>query len=515
MPRSFYLDGLADLIEFCEGKITDEDRLEQMNDFCIESKPDNNELVNDECEIECKNYDKPKAKENESDDDDEEEEEVEDEEFGDDSEDEDEDLDLMPIEPETKPMQNKEKSKKTKPEIYEDIYGFLRDQDGNIIKADQDKKLKEQINTEIVVDENLQRKLRGLINRLSSSNLKVISKEIIEMNRSYSRHVICKGIMNCIDSIIIGTEHDLPSKLVAEIAMLISVIYFNVGDDVGGFFLYSIIKKFDEIFNDKLCWNSSKKLNNIITLILNLFSTGLIDCHLVYEILGKFCQNFENEKSIEIIDFILKTSGFLLRKEDPSKMKALILQIQAQSKILHGEHQDNNRIKFMLENLIAIKNNNVSKIKTTQTIILNDLIETTLKAVIQKNRVHSMTGQYLAILQSPHWYLFTKEIIPLETVNETNKLDQVSNLSELDHKLRDKICRALRINTPLRRDLITALLSCNDYLDAAGKLITIGKKQTSEVINVVLHVAINEKVYNNFYFYLLRHLSNCDRKYKV
>lgn len=496
LPKSFYLDGLADLIEFCEGKFTDEDRLEQMNDVDFESESDKKEF-----ETESKN-ESENAIENED------EEEFEDSEQY--------DSETMPIEPKIEPLQKKEKNPKTKPEIYEDIYGFLRDQDGNIIKTDktQDKKLKE-FNSEIVVDENLQRKLRGLINRLSSSNLKVISKEIIEMNRSYGRHVIYKGIMNCIDSIIIGTEHDLPSKLVAEIAMLISVIYFEIGDDVGGFFLHSIVKKFEDTFNDKLYWNSSKKLNNIITLILNIYSTGLIDCHLIYEILDKFCQIFENEKSIEIIDLILKTSGFLIRKDDPSKMKALILQIQAQSKMLHNEHQNNNRIKFILENLIAIKNNNVSKIKTTQTIILNDLIESTLKAVIKKNRVHSMTGQYLAILQSPHWYLFNKEIVPLKSVNKTNKLETIANLSEFDHKIRDKICRSLRINTPLRRDLITVLFSCNDYLDAAGKLITIGKKQSSEVMNVVLHVAINEKTYNNFYFYLLRHLSNCNRKYKV
>ncbi|OTF81467.1 nucleolar MIF4G domain-containing protein 1-like protein, partial [Euroglyphus maynei] len=38
---------------------------------------------------------------------------------------------------------------------------------------------------------------------------------------------------------------------------------------------------------------------------------------------------------------------------------------------------------------------------------------------------------------------------------------------------------------------------------------------SAEIINVILHVAINEKHYNQFYFYLLQHLTKLDRKYRL
>src|SRR5699024_5564809 len=106
-----------------------------------------------------------------------------------------------------------------------------------------------------------------------------------------------------------------------------------------------------------------------------------------------------------------------------------------------------------------------------------------------------------------HWYSYTRTMVPLEEMRQEAKQggsgDGPTIGGNIDYHLRDQLCRALRINTPLRRDLFTAMFVCTNYLDAAGKLISIGKKRFSEVVNVVLHVAINEKTYNQFYHYLL------------
>lgn len=50
-------------------------------------------------------------------------------------------------------------------------------------------------------------------------------------------------------------------------------------------------------------------------------------CQLLYQILEKLSERFE-EKEIELILLVLKSVGFLLRKDDPVALKDLILKLQ-------------------------------------------------------------------------------------------------------------------------------------------------------------------------------------------
>lgn len=518
LPKSFYYDGLGELLEFCDNK-------QYSNRVVADEEEDAfAELRNRKPHV------KPKAEIEESD--------QEDDSFSDDSRDSDEEViaeEMSDNEDADEEIENKEEideeederpkkiaKKEKKDGFHEDIYGFLRDKDGNIVKSEAEKRSKEDfLNSNVVVDETLQRKLRGLLNRLTATNIKVISNEILDLYKGHSRAVINQGILNCFEKVIIKVDYNVPVKLVSEMAILVAILHSEIGEEVGAFFIHSAIRHFDTLFNDTANWNSSKQLNNTVIFILNLYTAGLVDSVIVYDILDKFCDQFSQEKSIEIIDLMLKASGFLLRKDDAARMKSLIVNIQQLSSSVDQSGLSGTRIKFVLESLTAIKNNNMAKIKVTEPLVMSELIESTLKGVIKKGRVQFIAGQYATVIQSAHWFSYTATIVPLEAINaegEAKEEEMTStNLTEekVDYRLRDQLCKKLRINTPLRKDLFTGIFACNDYLDAACKLISIGKKQFSEVVNVVLHVAVNEKNYNPFYYHLLQHLTTCDRKYRV
>lgn len=53
--------------------------------------------------------------------------------------------------------------------------------------------------------------------------------------------------------------------------------------------------------------------------------------------------------------------GFYLRKDNPNGLKDTILEIQSAAQALGGGDQSSH-VKFMLETLMAIKNNNMRKI---------------------------------------------------------------------------------------------------------------------------------------------------------
>lgn len=551
LPKSFYLDGLGELLEICDNKeykssIKDDSNYKKVKRVEQESSED--ECSNSDNEDDYKeeeddeNFDNDGEDFEEEGDDNFDDDEVvsdhfdeaqsEDEKNEEDMNEENEDEDLN--EEDDEDLDNEEGSTTIKRRhvalvkengFYEDIYGFLRDPDGNIVHDESESaenKLKE-LNDNVVVDDNLQRRIRGLLNRLAASNIKVISGEIINLYRMNSRFVVNKGIYNIIQKIVINIEYQVPCTLVSELAMLISILYTDFGEEIGGFFVHFAIKDFDSVFNDIDNWNQTKKLRNIVIFLLNLNATGLLDSEIIYDILDKFVEKFPDPLSIELVDLTLKSIGFTLRKDNANRMKNLILRIQNTVGNLSGDSLTGSRFKFILESLKAIKNNNVAKLKVNDPVVMSELIESTLKGVIKKNRVPCISGLYATVIQSSHWFSFTKNIVALDAIN-VQKNDSTSNTEsellgnhdpKINLELRDKLCRVLRINTPLRKDLFTALFMCNDYIEAAHKLISVGKKQFSEVINLVLHVALNEKTYNPFYLHLLQHISSCDRKYKV
>jgi nucleolar MIF4G domain-containing protein 1 len=82
--------------------------------------------------------------------------------------------------------------------------------------------------------------------------------------------------------------------------------------------------------------------------------------------LEKLTKNFE-EKDVECILHMLRNVGFNLRKDNPMALKNLILSLQKQASGASDEMRDNSRVKFMLDVLLAIKNNNVTKIPNYDT----------------------------------------------------------------------------------------------------------------------------------------------------
>jgi nucleolar MIF4G domain-containing protein 1 len=394
--------------------------------------------------------------------------------------------------------------------LKEDIYGFIRDSAGNIVKKSGEKP---NILSKVShINAQLLRQIRGAFNRLTVNNMLTISGQIEDIFKQNSRHEVNEALWSCITSSLIDLDHCAPNKLTTEVSILLSILHSTIGEEVGGHAIHTLIRQFDECLKQTDQLNDSKKIDNLVLIIINLYVCGLIESVLVYDLIIKLCEIF-NEKCIELINLILKSVGFILRKDNPIKMKELILKVQNLALSIDKNSLSGNRISFVLESLIAIKNNNKSKVKGYGTVVEVELIENTLKSSLKKVRVNGIAGRYDAVLQSSHWYSYTQNMEALN-LDKTQSNDTKFDAS-INHEMNDRLFKALRLNTPLRKTIFIALSTCNDYIDAAHRLISIAKKQFSEVINVLIHVAIHEKNYNPFYLHLFQHLSKCDRKYKV
>ncbi|XP_018378058.1 PREDICTED: nucleolar MIF4G domain-containing protein 1 homolog isoform X2 [Trachymyrmex cornetzi] len=400
-------------------------------------------------------------------------------------------------------------------DLWEDIYGRQRDKKGNIVfkkYVPPDVRIASNIFSDSEKISKLKKQMKGILNRLAEQNMHTIANQVEEMYMSNSRN--CMNIMLStlmIESIVAPIL--TPDRLICEHMMLITILHANVGTEVGAHFLLTIVEKLHHMLEESHCVEN-KELDNIILIISHLYNFKVYGHHLLYQILEKLAAKF-TEKEIELILLILRTVGFQLRKDDPIALKELILNLQQKA---NNATLENSRVKFMLDVLLAIKNNNMSKIPQYDPSRIEHL-KKILKSFIHKgNNVTQFNVTLEDLLEADErgkWWIVgsawsgLKDIGKLEKNSEDKKQNYSKDILEL--------ARKQRMNTDVRRDIFCILMTAEDYLDAFEKIHHLGLKnqQQREVIYVIFNCCIQEKKFNPYYAVLAQRLCDSDRKYQL
>ncbi|EZA48843.1 Nucleolar MIF4G domain-containing protein [Ooceraea biroi] len=171
--------------------------------------------------------------------------------------------------------------------LWEDIYGRQRDKEGNIVSTKYVPPAARITSTDISMDDEktrkLERQLKGILNRLAEQNMHTIANQVEEMYMSNSRNSMNVTLFTLMMESIVA-QVLTPDRLICEHMMLIAILHANVGTEVYGH-------------------------------------------RLLYQILEKLAAKF-TEKEIELTLLILRTVGFQLRKDDPTALKELVLNLQ-------------------------------------------------------------------------------------------------------------------------------------------------------------------------------------------
>ncbi|KAJ8953596.1 hypothetical protein NQ318_003020 [Aromia moschata] len=418
-------------------------------------------------------------------------------------------------------------SKKNPDRTWEDIYGRLRSKDGSIINNNEGKYIPPAVRAKLEsgTDEDknrieklnrLKKQLKGLLNRLAEGNMHSIASQIENLYMNNSRNdmndTLTKLMMDSLISPVMT-----PERLLVEHVVLIAVLHANVGTEVGAHFLQTTMKKFDDYLNANHDVEN-KLIDNTVNVISQLYNFKLFDAKLMYEVLQKLSEKFE-EKDIECILHILKSVGFALRKEDPLSLKDLIMRLQKQATNATENVKDNPRVKFMLDVLLAVKNNNVSKIPNYDT-SYPDHLKKVMKGFIRKgNYVTQLNISLEDLLKAEErgkWWVVGSAWAGNNVSENNDKPKRVGKSDEFSEKLL-ALAAKQRMNTDVRRNIFCIIMSAEDYLDAFEKLLRLGLKnqQEREIINVLLHCCLHEKNYNPYYAVLAQKFCEYDRKYQM
>ena len=484
IPQSFYADGLGDILDFIDKRAEADDDLKQEQETAaVEQEP----RSDDEEPIDDPSGSDDDGPDDQDDDDDE----------VDDNASDDEEIDGEPA--------NEEVDE-------EEEVAQQEDEPASAADAPQP------------LDEMLLRRIRGQLNRITSSNLPSICTFIEALYRDHSLWQVNECICRCIHSLIVIDVSMSPPQLVSEVCLLLAALHGNVGEEVGGHALHFFAHSLDAELQSRRDLED-KRLDNSLAIVCNLFAAGLADPVLMFDIACRILTIFD-EKSIELLLFLLTSVGFLMRKDAPDRMKQLIQEIHTKASSC-GDGSHSKRAEFMLETLADVRNNNLLRVTSRATSVIQPLDRDAMKSMLRpclKNatKISFIPGSLSQALASNRWWI---KVGPGLIEERVNREDQSSaavqqQLSQfcLDTDLEERLCRRLRLNTtPLRRSLFKAVVSASDYVEAGDRLVSLCRRSNcSDAAHVVLQIALHEgRTLNKFYVHVLKRFSQCDRRCKV
>ncbi|KAI3941635.1 hypothetical protein MKX01_018225 [Papaver californicum] len=354
------------------------------------------------------------------------------------------------------------------------------------------------------------RQVRGLLNRLSESNVESITGEISTIlrtvSRSFGAQIITEEVLASCSRGPRGNE-----QYAAIFASFVAGMACLVGVDLGAKLIASVAKAFEDEFLNE----DNLSLRNLTLLLSYLCIFGVCASDLIYDFLTILSKRLR-EIDVSIILTILQCCGMKLRADDPTAMKDFIVSIQNRVNELKSspdEHPiSNKRMEFMLDTICDIKNN---KKRTKQ----DPVQHTRIKKWLQKLRVEDvlLRGLKWDKLLDPNkkgqWW------VSGELASTTNKVEELA--STIDKEVLEaqkllQLAASQRMNTDARRAIFCIIMSGEDYVDAFKKLLRLDlpAKQDREIMRVVVECCMQEQVFNKYYTVLASKLCSHEKNHK-
>lgn len=363
----------------------------------------------------------------------------------------------------------------------------------------------------------IRRRVRGLLNRLSESNVESITQEIAALFSSVPRSTGCQVIG---DEVLASCSRGPRGneQYAAVFASFVAGMASLVGIDFSAKILASLAK----LFEDEYSKEDGLSLRNLTLLLCYLCIFDVISSDLVYDLLSVLSKRL-TELDVSTVLTILQCCGMKLRGDDPSAMKDFVLSIQNSVNQLklkaHPAGQDNGqaemhskRMEFMLETICDIKNN---KKRPKE----DPAHHTRIKKWLQKLKAEDvlLRGLTWNKLLDPdkkgQWWL-SGDVS--STVGNIEEVAAVISKEVVEAQKLVQLAAAQRMNTDIRRAIFCIIMSAEDYVDAFEKLLRLdlSGKQDREIIRVIVDCCLQEKMFNKYYAVLASKLCSHDKNHK-
>ncbi|KAM4090988.1 hypothetical protein ACJW30_09G105100 [Castanea mollissima] len=359
----------------------------------------------------------------------------------------------------------------------------------------------------------IRRRVRGLLNRLSESNVESITREI-----SNILHSITRGAASQIFSEEVLASCSGGPRGNEQYAAVFGAFVAGMACLFGNEFSAKLMASLAKCFEDEYHKEDNLSLRNITLLLSYLYIFGVCSSDLIYDFLLTLSKRL-TEIDVSVILTTLQCCGMKIRADDPAAMKNFILNVQNrvnELKVSSGDGQENiisKRMEFMLETICDIKNNK-KRVKE------DPAHHSWIKKWLQKLRVEGILirGLKWSKLLDPEkkgqWWLSGDMASTMDNVAE---IASTIDKEVLEAQKMLQLAAAQRMNTEVRRQIFCIIMSGEDYIDAFEKLLSLDLqgKQDREIMRVLVYCCLQEeKTFNKYYTVLASKLCRHDKNHK-
>lgn len=359
----------------------------------------------------------------------------------------------------------------------------------------------------------IRRRVRGLLNRLSESNVESITSEI-----SNILHSITRGAASQIFSEEVLASCSGGPRGNEQYAAVFGAFVAGMACLFGNEFSAKLMASLAKCFEDEYHKEDNLSLRNITLLLSYLYIFGVCSSDLIYDFLLTLSKRL-TEIDVSVILTTLQCCGMKIRADDPAAMKNFILNVQNrvnELKVSSGDGQENiisKRMEFMLETICDIKNNK-KRVKE------DPAHHTRIKKWLQKLRVEGILirGLKWSKLLDPEkkgqWWLSGDMASTMDNVAE---IASTIDKEVLEAQKMLQLAAAQRMNTEVRRQIFCIIMSGEDYIDAFEKLLSLDLqgKLDREIMRVLVYCCLQEeKTFNKYYTVLASKLCRHDKNHK-
>ncbi|KAF2288165.1 hypothetical protein GH714_004764 [Hevea brasiliensis] len=324
----------------------------------------------------------------------------------------------------------------------------------------------------------IRRRVRGLLNRLSESNVESVTGQMATIFRSVSRNISSQIIIDEVLAACSGGPRG-NEQYAAVFAAFVAGMACSVGMDFSAKLIASLAK----CFEDEYLKEDNLSLRNLTLLLSYLCTFGVCSGDLIYDFLIMLSKRL-TEIDVSTILTVLQCCGMKIRADDPTAMKNFIQSVQSRvNELKSSPGEDQAKM--------------IGKRLRVQEILLRGLKWSRLLDPDKK-------GQ---------WWLSGDTAITVDDVEEVaNTIDK--EVVEAQKML--QLAALQRMNTDARKAIFCILMSGEDYIDAFEKLLRLDLpgKQDREIIRVLVECCLQEKVFNKYYTVLASKLCGHDKNHK-
>lgn len=366
----------------------------------------------------------------------------------------------------------------------------------------------------------LRRRLQGLLNRLTESSIQGILKEVEGVYAAHPRGLVTSLLVEAIMAQISNTA-TLSDTFFVLNGSFVAALYKVIGESFGSHIVTRIVEDFrQEYANAKevLAGGSQvvpKPPSNLVNFLSNLYVFQVVGCSLIFDFIRLLLDEM-SELNTELLLRVVRTSGKLLRKDDPQALKEVAGSLQSTLAAIDPK-QVTERTRFMVDTITDLKNNKL-KAGLQESAIITQHVTTMKKFLGTLNTRRSTTTGPLRIglkdieesQAKGKWWLVgasfagkTETPSDGEPGKEEVSDEETSDDEDLDLFFPDyiRVAKEQGMKTDTQHAIFAALAGASDHNDAYIRFqkLSLNKNHRREVAFVLIQAAGAEQPYNPYY----------------